>query len=209
MRVSMMVRWTSLAGIFGLVAACSDAPTAASSMADVAVTKDFQFSKVLSATNFDIVPGKATLVNVNGNYVYVPADALCAAGSGYGRDYFDKPCARETQPVNFSLIIGIDAKGNPLAAFNRDVRFSPDRAAYVILKAGSDANYGTAIKWWDAAQLKWVDEGSYDPQQKTYWSSGLVWRRVKHFSGYNVTASSCDPSLDPSCGSSEAPPPSF
>ncbi len=208
MRVSTMVRWTTLAGIGGLLAACSDAPTAASSKADVAVTKEFQFSKVLSATTFDIVPGKATLVSVDGNFVYVPADALCAAGSGYGRASFDQPCARETAPVSFGLIIGIDAKGDPLVAFNRDVRFSPDKAAYVILQAGSSANRGKAILWWDPALLKWVDEGAYDVQQQTYWSHDVVWRRVKHFSGYNINPN-CDPMLDPSCQDTELPPPQF
>ncbi|HEY0994720.1 MAG TPA: hypothetical protein VGD77_01895 [Gemmatimonadaceae bacterium] len=209
MRVSTMVRWTSLAAVMGLLAACSDAPTAAKPMGEVAVTKEFEFSKVLSATTFDIVPGQATLVSVDGNLVYVPADALCAAGSGYGRQYFDQPCARETQRQSFAMIIGMDLNGNPMVSFNRDVRFSPDRAAYVILKVGSTANRGAPIKWWDAAQLKWVDEGSYDSQQKTYWSSNLVWRRLKHFSGYNVGQGNCDPMLDPSCETGDAPPPSF
>lgn len=209
MRVSTMVRWTSLAAVFGLLAACSDAPTAAKPMGEAAVTHEFEFSKVLSATTFDIVPGQATLVSVDGNLVYVPADALCAAGSGYGRDMFDKPCARETQRQSFGMIIGIDLNGNPLVSFNRDVRFSPDKAAYVVLKAGATANRGTAIKWWDPAQLRWVDEGAYDSQQKTYWSSNLVWRRLKHFSGYNVTVGNCDAMLDPGCQNSEAPPPAF
>ena len=207
MRHSTLVRLAGLAAI-ALAAACSDAPTAG--QATVAVESEFGLSNVMHTQNFDIVPGRSTFVEYDGNYFYIQADALCAVGSSYGRAFFDLPCEPEMKKVSVTAQFGTDSKGRPALAFNKDLRFSPTKFAYVVLSVPKKtADKGSAILWYDPDLKKWVDEGAYDPSQRTYWhpNGKMVWRRLKHFSGYNIGAGECDPAIDPTCGAEIPPPP--
>ncbi|HEY0994722.1 MAG TPA: hypothetical protein VGD77_01905 [Gemmatimonadaceae bacterium] len=214
--MSKMVRWAGLASAMALVAACSDAPTAAP--AAVAAGGEMAFAKGGNGKNtvdsrvFTIVPGQPLTVALGNYTLYMSSNALCAQNQGYGREFWNQPCTLEKTPVNITATWSAeDGEGN--ISFNRDVRFSPSARVYLLLKATGKFRNTDAILWREGEGSKavWVDEGTYDRDMRTYSANGgtLLWRRMKHFSGYNVGHGECDSLLDPSCGNGDAPPPLF
>jgi hypothetical protein len=115
------------------------------------------------------------------------------------------------------------ANGGPVVDFSPALRFSPD--AQVTLSTGIYAPLLTSLRPLFATNpslLRYfamyytpdlgttdVTDAAFDPSLVTHINlrSGLVWRRVKHFSGYNLASGkACDPSPDdPNC--IENPPP--
>ena len=216
MRVSKMVRWTGLMGVIALVGACSDAPTAAptavASSSELAFAKGGNGKNEVSSKVFTVVPGQPLTVALGNYTLYMSANALCAQNQGYGREFWNKDCTLEKTPVNITATwSATDGEGN--ISFNRDVRFSPSGRVYLLLKATGKFRNSDAILWLEGTGSKaaWVDEGSYDRDMRTYRANGgtILWRRLKHFSGYNMGEGACDPMLDPSCANGDAPPPIF
>jgi hypothetical protein len=216
MRVSKMVRWTGLMGVIALVGACSDAPTAAptavATPGEVAFAKGGNGKNTVNTKVFTVVPGQPLTVSLGNYTLYMSANALCAQNQGYGREFWNQSCELEKSPVNITASwSAADGEGN--IAFNRDVRFSPSSRVYLLLKATGKYRNSDAILWLEGTGAKavWVDEGSYDRDMRTYSTNGgtIIWRRLKHFSGYNMGSGNCDPMMDPSCGTGDAPPPAF
>jgi hypothetical protein len=216
MRVSKMVRWAGLASVMALVAACSDAPTAAP--AAVAADGEMAFAKggngksTVDSKVFTVIPGQGSQVSFGNFTLYLPANALCAQNQGYGREYWNQPCDLEKSPVNFTATWTVkDGEAN--LSFNRDVRFNPAVKVYLSVKAVGNWKNTDAILWQEGtgSKAQWVDEGTYDRDMRTYSANGgtLLWRRMKHFSGYNVGHGECDSLLDPSCGNGDVLPPLF
>lgn len=216
MRVAKMVRWTALASVFALASACSDAPTAVptavTAPGELALAKGGNGKNTVDSKVFAIVPGQPLTVALGNYTLYMSANALCSANSGYGREYWNQPCTLEKAPVNITATWSVrDGEGN--ISFNRDVRFSPSSRVYLVLRATGKFRNTDAILWLEGEGSKaaWVDEGSYDRDMRTFTANGgtLLWRRLKHFSGYNIGHGECDPLLDPSCSTGDVLPTLF
>ena len=136
--------------------------------------------------------------------VYFPPNSICEpATSGYGVDKWDAPCTPARGRVTIHARAGLRANGRGWIVFEEDLRFvpssNPDK--WVRLYMYSDELRGqrpvdAALKE-RAYQISWipttgadpVDESLGDPTLTTQvlWGTGLATRRVKHFSGYQVT----------------------
>ena len=166
-----------------------------------------------------------TLTDAGGTYkigdlytLTVPADAVCAPGSSYGPDTWDSPCAtlNHKQSVQVTATYGF-SNGGPVVDFSPDLRFSPKTevtlstmlfAPVLTSYRGFFAANPWALRYFgiyytpDLGQTTVVD-AALDPSLRTHidLESGAVWRRVKHFSGYNqASGKACDPSPDdPDC----------
>lgn len=157
---------------------------------------------------FTIDPNVAQNVTLGEHEVFVPARAICdPSTSSYGAGEWDKPCTLATTPITFRAITG-ERHGHAAIDFEPDVRFAPssdtDRTQWVILtlrdakKLKLDTEY--SILWWDAEAESnsgegsdkgaWVDESLTDPTLRAWTDrrGNKVSRRLKHFSGYNVTS---------------------
>jgi hypothetical protein len=128
--------------------------------------------------------------------VSLPANSICSLeGSGYGLPIFDQPCTAETRPVEIRATVSTDAKGHPRIDLQPEMRFDPAKTAVLTTYVGRAALLSAAnwrIFYCPAANLQWcVDESLYDPSLTTRVDveRGLVYRRIKHFSGY-LTADS-------------------
>lgn len=131
-----------------------------------------------------------------------PRKAICALDSSYGPTEWDKPCTPASEPVTFHVEI-VSGDGRQWLDFTPAVRFVPtnDPAKYVWLGMQttgftdlSDAQL--QILWSPAIGVPGVDESLTDPTLRTIINreSGWMVRRIKHFSGYNVSdRSACDP----------------
>jgi hypothetical protein len=82
-----------------------------------------------------------------------------------------------------------DAAGRPHLTFSPDVRFVPGKTVTLRLKDKTAAiTEGSTIVWCPTGQLTCVDEARTDPTLATFRDPNtfFVYRRLKHFSGYNV-----------------------
>ena len=149
--------------------------------------------------SFTVDPTKGALVEfgaLTGNVIAIPANTICdPATTGYGPTEWLKSCSRATRPIEFKVTTWIDLKGRPQARFEPDVRFSPSAARPVRLffKDHLLRNYSTIYIPYCTAIGTCVKEEATDSfltTKVTPITSGGYWvyRNLRHFSGYNVTA---------------------
>lgn len=88
-----------------------------------------------------------------------------------------------------------DVSGRPHAEFQPAIRFVPDPAKQVCLYFQDRAltDYSVVFIPYCNAAMVCTNEGATDPQLETYVSPLVgggywVYRTLRHFSGYNVTA---------------------
>ena len=124
-----------------------------------------------------------------------PANAICdLATSSYGPGEWDKPCTPTTQPVKITAKSWTDLGGHPHVDFQPAMRFSPALSDGVLLYLKDKRSaYDPSAKILYCSgllNLSCVDESASDPSLDVRLDAqnGFVSRRIKHFSGYNVTA---------------------
>ncbi len=164
--------------------------------------------------SFVIDPSRSTYYYLgSGNSITFPARSLCdPVKSTYGNGEWDKPCPLATSPVTVNTKAWLDDQGYAHVDFERSVRFVPtaNPAGWVILTLtdfGASANPWAQILYCrNASSTKCINEAKLDPTLATIKNpvTGQLTRRVKHFSGYSITAGDgCDPSVDSCDGGSE------
>ena len=148
--------------------------------------------------------------------IVMPAGAVCdPATTKYGPRFWDDDCT----PAGRSITVNVIAKkeGKHVSVdFQPDLRFRP-AAGWVVIQTGaySDLLTSSAVRqlpgksaFFENFSIQYVPTGggrqinefrtTGDASLLTHVDlrSGLVWRRVKHFSGYIVTlGAKCDPTL--------------
>lgn len=137
------------------------------------------------------------------NAVYFPPNSICEpATSGYGPGKWDRPCAPASRPVAIRGRAGAGANDRGWIHFDTDLRFvpssNPDRWVRIFMFTPSvqqqrpadaaEREQAFKIFWVPSIGTGRVDESKDDPTLATrvLWGTGLVTRRVKHFSGYQV-----------------------
>lgn len=154
--------------------------------------------------------------------IVMPAGAVCdPATTKYGARHWDEDCAPARRSVSVNVIAKKTGKGVSVD-FQPDLRFRPS-AGWVVIQTSAYSDLLTndivrqisprssffqnfAILYAPTGGTSHVDEvrATGDATMVTHVDlrTGLVWRRVKHFSGYLVTAGfKCDPTTttDNSC----------
>ena len=202
-----------------LVVACRDssvAPTRAATALSASASPSLSASK--SNQNHTLL-GTVELSPNGGTYhvgdfdIVMPAGAVCdPATTKYGPRYWDEDCA----PAQRSVTVNVIARkqGHRVSVeFEPDLRFRPS-AGWVVIQtsAYSDVLTSAAVRrqspqssYFENFAILYVPTGGRsqidemrttgDRSMVTHvdLGSGLVWRRVKHFSGYLVTAGQkCD-----------------
>lgn len=211
-RGSDIPRLLAVAGCAIVLAACgADAPTAAPAspaqpsnaviLTGATATRDSVF------VEFYVTPTGGTFT-LGRNNVWFPPNSICdPATSSYGVGEWDEPCTPATTPVRIRARMGTGGKDGHKnwIHFEPELRFVPsaDPSGWVILymwtpdaKKGMPKNPGRAAAIAEKYKIYWlpgwgvepVDESLEDPTLETVvlWGSGYVYRRVKHFSGFQV-----------------------
>lgn len=177
-----------------LLSACSDQRSSP-------LEPQLQAHTVSGAMVGDTVVSEFTVSPWGGRYSVVsgllkidfPAGAICdIPTSSYGPSEWDKPCVPTTQSVRVKSKAWLDAQGHPHVDFQPAMRFSPAIVGGVQLylkdpKGLFDPN---ASIFYCATDTNCYDESLTDASLRTRYdsSNGMFYRRIKHFSGYNVTA---------------------
>jgi hypothetical protein len=215
------------------LAACSDAATGPSTTkVRNTVAADRPSLDINSSSRFwGLRTATFTLTSAGGTYkigdfytLIVPANGVCSLSSSYGPGTWDSPCTTlaSGESITVTATYGITANG-PSVDFSPALRFNPGAQTTLstslysnVLTSASDffASHPSALRFFGMyyeASLgsSVVTDAAIDPSLVTHVNlgTGLVWRRVKHFSGYTVaTGLACDPGPDnPDC--IEGPPP--
>lgn len=207
------------------IAACSDsgtAPRTASSLraADRGPSLDLSYGNLQLGSDFTLTSAGGTFPVAGGLYTVVfPANAVCdPSASTYGVDQWDAPCTTlsSTQSITVHATVQLTMLGIAVD-FSPSLRFSPATTVILytdvyapIIVANSAyfaANHAAlrplAMYWSPSLGAASVPDYLTDPTAVTHVDlvTGRVWRRIKHFSGYNVySGQPCDPSpSDPDC----------
>ena len=125
------------------------------------------------------------------NRLDMPAHSVCnLTTSGYGTAYWNKPCSAQVLPVTLSVTIKNSQSAHPSIQFFPAMRFNPATSVQLFMYAPHvsqlDAKNWLMFYCNDAKVC--VDESLTDAALRTYvdYSTSVVFRRVKHFSGYVV-----------------------
>jgi hypothetical protein len=196
------------------MAACSDSTTSPNAVAERNVTPsdrpslDYQGSSRFGGSRTSTF----TLTSVGGKYsigdlytLSVPANAVCVPESSYGPGTWDLPCATLSagQSVKVTATYGF-GKSGPVVDFTPDIRFSPKTqvtlstdlyAPILTMFRGYFAANPSSLRYFGIYYTsdfgnKVVADALSDPSLVTHVNlkTGDVWRRIKHFSGYNVVS---------------------
>jgi len=151
--------------------------------------------------------------------VSFPANSVCdPARSSYGPTTWDQPCNTldDGQSITVTATYGFTSHGlsvdfSPALRFNpgKEVRISTSAYAPVLTTFASyfasnpSALHFLGIYYAPDLSSNGKTDAAFDKTLVTHvnLTTGLVWRRIKHFSGYNVTTGlPCNPSPDdPDC----------
>ena len=155
------------------------------------------------SADFTVTPSGGTFVLGN-NAVYFPANSICdPATSSYGPGHWDEPCTPLDHAIDFHAEVRRNDAGQSWVDFTPAVRFvptdDPNQIVWVLMKAGVDVtadNYqGFGLQWMpNGTPDVSVNEAVTDTTLKTYVDidRDVLFRRVKHFSGYIVIQAQSD-----------------
>jgi len=194
-----------LAGALTLMAACSAADQSVAPLAKQTrpigapspdVIMDFVAPDSLSV-DFTVTPSGGMFV-LGKHAVFFPDHGICdPATSSYGPGEWDAPCTPLDAPIQFHAEVRGSPNGETWIDFTPAVRFvptdDPNQTVWMMMKVGADVdadNYqGFAMLWTPNSNTdEVVNEAASDSTLKTYidLQRDVVFRRVKHFSGYLV-----------------------
>lgn len=151
---------------------------------------------------FTVDPTVDQAVNLGPNHLSIPANAICdIATSTYGASRWNDECARQTAPVEITAIVRNATTDHPSIDFYPAMRFSPDKsvALHIYVPVAAEAfQKSWVMKYCNDLNLC-VDESLTDADLRSFVDSEnkVVFRRIKHFSGYILNNGLVDELLEP------------
>ena len=140
--------------------------------------------------SFRIDPEKAQTLALGASRLSIPADAICKLGrSGYGAGHWDDKCDTQEKRFTITAVVRNAATDHPSVSFEPALRFSPDKTVMLYLHVTNDATLDAnrIVNYCNAN--KCIDESVTDPSLASQVDlvNRVVFRRIKHFSGYVIT----------------------
>lgn len=188
MNVSTMVRMTALSAVAAVAVACGDSPVAPTLATPAGLETGPSFAASQYQTTITIDPAVSKTYTFGQHTVRIPAGAVCADG-GYGPLFWDDDCTPKTTPT--SMTVTYTDGSQPTVVFGQDVRFRP-AAGWVVLGLKVQGPLDTQLKYGvlynPTGTTLLIDESLTDSTLRAWRSEGnVISRRLKHFSGYNVS----------------------
>jgi hypothetical protein len=205
MRLPMMARsrvtmLTLLAGTSLSLVACAGDATAPKA---VPTTSQLRTSPFVPTTaqkalvgvedgnyTFTIDPSQDQSLSLGASHIDIPANAVCdLATSSYGAAFWNDECTPETQPVTITAVVKNAATDHPSVEFEPAMRFNPHTNVNLYLHVTDQATLDNSkvMKYCNASGC--IDEAVNDADlvSNVDVANKVVFRRIKHFSGYVVT----------------------
>jgi hypothetical protein len=169
-----------------VIGACAESATAP--MREVTAKAPAAFSTVVGVSTFVYDPAQGVTARFGAHAISMPAGSVCdPATSGYGSDFWDLPCDPATSPITITATSFVDDNGRPYVDFEPALRFSPSAEVRVYLRDGR--RYHSDVL--DLAYCNdsgCMDESIADTSLVTTRVDKVFSRRLKHFSGYYISA---------------------
>ncbi len=205
MRLPMMARYrvstlSALALAAALLAGCAGESTGPAAVrASQVLTSPFvptDAQKALVGVSdgsyqFHIDPSQSQSLSLGASHLDIPANAICdLASSSYGPAHWDESCAAQADTFTITAVVRNAATDHPSVDFQPALRFSPDARVNLYLYVTDQATLDAArvVKYCNATGC--VDESVTDPSlaSSVDLANRVVFRRIKHFSGYLVAS---------------------
>jgi hypothetical protein len=132
------------------------------------------------------------------NHLDIPANSVCNLfTSGYGANYWDRGCSPQQLPVTMTVIIKGAATDHPQMDFFPAMRFNPNKNVQLFMYVPNATQASAAnwtMKYCPTGSSVCVDESISDADLQSYVDkrANVVFRRIKHFSGYVVAEFASD-----------------
>ena len=196
----MRLRYLLLA-MSGVVVASSACSTDATAPVPFAAPESAGYSKGPSTVQdtedadytFTIDPRRDNYLTFGEHHLWLPANAVCdPATSSYGIGTWDDACSPLRSSITITARVRSASGGLPRVDFEPAIRFNPRTAAFLTLtvkgKQAKDAAEMRVLYCPTSASKDCIDEALVDPTLETVLDRPmkLVYRRIKHFSGYLV-----------------------
>jgi hypothetical protein len=113
--------------------------------------------------------------------------------SSYGVGTWNQPCEILDKPIRITAVSWRDGWGYPRVQFSPEVRFSPDKTVQLWMQDKPVREGGDyAILYCPDDSTDCIDEAVSDPSLQSFVirRTATVYRRIKHFSVYNLAAES-------------------
>ena len=142
-------------------------------------------------------PKRNQLIPLGPNLISIPGGSVCnLALSGYGADMWNKDCNAHTQPIDLVITIKGASTAHPSIDFAPAMRFDPDKDVQLFMYAPkvSKDDAKNWLMFYCPDKGKCVDESLTDKELVTNIDrpKNMLFRRVKHFSGYTVAERAVD-----------------
>ena len=169
------------------------APGSAGLSKGSSTSTDTQSGDDSSTYTFTIDPRRDNYLTFGAHSLWLPASSVCdPATSSYGMGTWDAPCSPLTTSITITAKVRGASGGLPRVDFEPAIRFNPWRAAYLTLavkgKQAKEAAGMSILYCPTTSTRECVDESLTDPTLTTVLDrpQQMVYRRIKHFSGYLV-----------------------
>jgi hypothetical protein len=197
---STLVRFTVLTAsvLLGACAGDSTAPVAPAARSE-SVTSPFVPSAAAKSLvgisdgryTFTVDPRRNETLVLGANLLSIPANAICdIAGSSYGSSHWDEDCTLQRDPVVITAVVRNAKSSHPSIDFYPAMRFSPDKkvSLYVYVPRAERHQTKELVMQYCNDEKVCVDESLADASLRTMTdrNNSVVFRRIKHFSGYIV-----------------------
>jgi hypothetical protein len=148
--------------------------------------------------SFVIDPSQDQSLSLGASHLDIPANTVCdLATSAYGHEHWNKACKAQADTFTITAVVRNAATDHPSVDFEPAMRFSPDQSVKLYLYVTDQATLdgSRVVKYCNATGC--VDESIADPSlaSSVDLANRVVFRRIKHFSGYVVAGFSEDPAL--------------
>ena len=145
---------------------------------------------------YQIDPSQAQSLTFGASHLDIPANAVCdLATSSYGVGTWNDSCEPQTQPFTITAVVRNADTDHPSVEFQPALRFNPQSNANLYLYVTDQATLDNTKVMYYCNETGCVDEAQTDADllSNVDVENKVVFRRIKHFSGYVVAEFSANP----------------
>jgi hypothetical protein len=139
---------------------------------------------------FRVDPDNDETLRMGTSLLVLPANSICRLGkSGYGPDYWNQPCDTEKKSLTITVVSSGSNTKHPRVDFTPELRFNPKKTVtlYMYGKGLTKEDATNSVMYYCGSH-SCVNEALKDPSLTSYVDTrvSVIYRRIKHFSGYMV-----------------------
>lgn len=145
---------------------------------------------------FNINPSQSQTLQLGASGLYIPAGAICDVNaSSYGIGTWNDACTPQRSSMTITAVVRNAATDHPSVEFQPALRFAPSKQVWLYMAVSNQATLDATKVLFYCNETSCMDESQTDSDLTSYVDARnfMVYRRIKHFSGYVVAEFSAGP----------------